>query len=177
MSKEDNAVEKDQDGAQAYNLLAALWQHGTNAYGQLFSCYLVANSIFVAAMCVLLSSQETAAGSAADTWLLLILCLTGIFVAFQMAVSLNRFRCENILIEHWLREEEALAKGARQRFVSWMHEYREDLKCPPARADIGEPPSPNWALKLHRRWWASRAKSFPWLFMVIYLVLLLVGLL
>src|SRR6476620_6374564 len=76
----------DAEPQTTYRHLLDLWTSGVRDYHSLLSDYLAANSIFVAAIGFLLARQPL---TLIFTLLVIILCLFGVLMTFQMAIVLG----------------------------------------------------------------------------------------
>ena len=76
---------------QTYDTLVNLWTSAVRDYHSLLSDYLTANSIFTAAIGVILARQLP---TLLFTFLGMILCVFGILMVLQMAIVLGRFSAQ-----------------------------------------------------------------------------------
>jgi hypothetical protein len=153
---------------RSYENLVTLWTSGVRDYHSLLSDSLLANSIFVAAIGLLLARQEAAA---IFTLPVALLCIFGILMTIQMAILLGRFSAQNRLWEWQLRGIEQASSWTHRRVFTELHQFRDRRT---ALRDQGNDPcvlEPNWAICQHRQWWARREISFPYFFGSVYGVL------
>jgi hypothetical protein len=163
-SKRENELEHN------YQILLTLWTNGVRAYNGLLSSYLTANSVFVAAIGFLLSRPT---GGNIFVLLVIFFSVFGFIITLQMAIVLGRSDAQNDLWEWRLRGIERDAAWSQLRFIDDYHRLKNDRVI---LEDLNNNPttlSPNWALRVHRRWWARRAVSFPLFFGIIYVTFLL----
>lgn len=158
------------DLERSYEDLLHLWTSGIRDYHSLLSDYLTANSIFVAAIGFLLAREPA---TKIFSIFVFVLCIFGVLITLQMAIVLGRFDAQNAFWEWRLRGIERSAAWTRiklfEDFLSLKDEkqvLKDDRNIPPAFY-------PNWALRVHRQWWARRAVSFPLFFGIIYGLFLL----
>jgi hypothetical protein len=154
---------------QSYRNLLTLWTSGVRDYHSLLSDYLTANSIFVAAVGFLSARQPQ---MAIFSLLVLVLSVFGIFITLQMAIVLGRFDAQNALWEWRLRGIERAAGWKQLQPFDDYFRLKDQKQI--LEDDRNIPPQfhPNWALSVHRQWWARRAVSFPLFFAIIYLLFL-----
>ena len=105
---------------QTYGNLINLWTSAVRDYHSLLSDYLMANSIFVAAIGYILARQPP---TILFTCLGMILCVFGIFMVVQMAIVLGRFSAQIALWEWQLRGIERHWKEAPQGADAAIHRY------------------------------------------------------
>lgn len=161
----------DQDALdRTYANLVELWTSGVRDYHTLLSDYLMANSIFVAAIGFLLARQPV---TLIFTLLVIILCTFGILMTIQMAILLGRFSAQNRLWEWQLRGIERHPAWPRKRIFLNLYRFRDERE--PLQDAGNDPPllRPTWAIRMHRQWWARRAVSFPLFFGIVYGLLLI----
>lgn len=157
----------------SYQNLLNLWTSGIRDYHSLLSDYLTANSIFVAAIGILVTRQPV---PLIFYLLVLILCAFGILMTFQMGIVLGRFSLQNDLWEWQLRGIERKAQWSYPKLIDDLYRLKhrdESIK------DKDNDPTifhSNWAIRQHRQWWAHRAISFSFFFGIIYGLFLLWGL-
>ncbi|SRR5579885_1053404 len=158
---------------RTYQNLLDLWTSGVRDYHSLLSDYLTANYIFLAAIGVLLARQPE---TIIFLLVVVIMSIFGIVITLQMAIVLGRFDAQNALWEWHLQGIERSSNWELQ--TPFLDLYRlKDLKQ--ALEDPSNVPQrfvPNYALQLHRRWWARRAVSFPIFFAILYALFLTWGL-
>ena len=158
-----------------YSSLLNLWSSGIRDYHSLFSAYLTANSIFIAATVLLF--MELFQGC--YDWPILvgfiIVCFIGCLIALQMAIALGRFSAQNGLIGWRIRGIERNFADEQIKILTDIWKFREKKET--IEDSDNDPPSwePNRAIRVHRRKWAIRSKLVPWLFLGAYLTLLLFG--
>jgi len=159
----------DADLDSTYGHLLTLWTSGARDYHTMLSDYLTANSIFVAVIGLILSRGEQ---ELSFTVLIILLCVFGVLLCFQMAIVLGRLSCQNALWEWRLRGIEQDPEWHEEKLVTGLHRLHESRR--PIEDRRNEPPTfePNWAFRQHRQWWAHRAISFPWFFGSVYALLL-----
>jgi hypothetical protein len=155
---------------RTYANLVALWTSGVRDYHTLLSDYLMANSIFVAAIGFLLARRPV---TLIFALLVIILCAFGILMTIQMAILLGRFSAQNRLWEWQLRGIERHPGWLRERIFLNLHRFRDERE--PLEDPTNDPPilRPTWAIRQHRQWWARRAVSFPFFFGIVYGLLLI----
>jgi hypothetical protein len=131
----------------------------------MLSDYLTANSIFVAVIGLLISRESLAL---TFTALIMLLCVFGLLLCFQMAIVLGRFSGQNALWEWQLRGIEQSPEWNKDMLLTGLYRLHETRE--PIENQNNEPKifTPNWAFRQHRQWWAHRAVSFPWFFGVVY---------
>ncbi len=153
-----------------YDHLLTLWTSGVRDYHTMLSDYLTANSIFVAVIGLTVSREPLALSF---TVLIVLLCVFGILLCFQMAIVLGRFSGQNALWEWQLRGIEQDPEWRAEKLMMSVHLLHEAQR--PIENRRNEPPvfEPNWAFRQHRQWWAHRAISFPWFFGSVYSLFLL----
>jgi hypothetical protein len=159
----------DADPEITYRHLLDLWTSGVRDYHSLLSDYLTANSIFVAAIGLLLARQPPAV---VFTLLVIVLCLFGVLMTLQMAIVLGRFSAQTSLWEWRLRGIERADRWKRPQLFSDLHRYRDRHESLSEQGN--DPPAihPSWAVRQHRRWWARREVSFPLFFGTLYVLIL-----
>ncbi|HZS11281.1 MAG TPA: hypothetical protein VFA38_03455 [Nitrospirales bacterium] len=157
---------------QTYTNLLTLWTSGVRDYHTLLSDYLTANSIFVAAISLLLSRERS---TVIFQVLVVILCLFGILMTLQMAIVLGRFSSQTRLWEWQLRGIERTSDRMSRKPFQTLHQLTKEHRAIDDPAN--DPPTfyPNWATRQHRQWWARREISFPLFFGIIYLLFLVWG--
>lgn len=155
---------------EAYQHLLTLWTSGVRDYHTMLSTYLTANSIFVAVIGLLVSRESL---SFPFTLLIVLLCVFGILLCWQMAIVLGRFSGQNALWEWRLRGIEQAIQTEGEKLFTSLHQLHEQRQ--PIQDVQNVPPvfEPNWAFRQHRRWWGHRAVSFPWFFGSVYSLFLL----
>lgn len=148
-----------------YDHLITLWTSGVRDYHTMLSDYLTANSIFVAVIGLLISRESLALPFAA---LIILLCVFGLLLCFQMAIVLGRFSGQNALWEWQLRGIEQSPEWNKDKLLTGLYRLHETQQ--PIENQENEPAvfTPNWAFRQHRQWWAHRAVSFPWFFGFVY---------
>lgn len=159
------AVEQEDISRETYDHLITLWTSGVRDYHTMLSDYLTANSIFVAVIGLLISRESLAV---TFTILILLLCIFGLLLCFQMAIVLGRFSGQNALWEWQLRGIEQRPGWSKDKLLTGLYRLHETQQ--PIVNDHNEPTvfRPNWAFRQHRQWWAHRAISFPWFFGFVY---------
>lgn len=160
------------DKDEQYTALMATWSSGVIAYHSLFSAYLTASSIFVAASVFLLNAFFSNGGETMIAFFLVFIGVIGVFTSFQMAVGLERFTGQNQYFEWELRGIEAAEQFGGVKLFQNLHSWRERQREIENKAL--EPPKykPNWATKIHRFKLAARAKAFPWIFGLYFIVII-----
>ena len=152
---------------RTYENLLTLWTSGVRDYHSLLSDYLTANSIFVAAIGLLLSHQP-----ATLIFLVVVLVLSafGVLITIQMAIVLGRFDAQNLLWELQLRGIERAPEWNGKKLFWDLYRLRHEKNG--LEDSANQPPVffPNYAMKLHRHWWARRALSFPIFFAILYVL-------
>lgn len=153
-----------------YDHLLTLWTSGVRDYHTMLSDYLTANSIFVAVIGLLVSRESLALPF---TLLIVLLCVFGFLLCWQMAIVLGRFSGQNALWEWQLRGIEQDPGWGQQKLITGLYRLHETRESIEDRRN--EPPmfEPNWAFRQHRCWWGHRAVSFPWFFASVYSLFLL----
>jgi hypothetical protein len=157
------------DLRSTYEHLLDLFTSGVRDYHSMLSDYLTANSIFVAVI-GLLNSRES--GGVAFELLILLLCVFGVLLCWQMAIVLGRLSGQNAFWEWQLRGIERDPAWSGHELLGdiyRLHERRLPVRDPRNEPQVFEP---NWAFRQHRRWWAHRAVSFPFFFGCVYGVFL-----
>jgi hypothetical protein len=157
-----------------YKAIMSAWSSGVSSYHSLFSAYLTANSIFIAASILLAKSFLESQHNGALAIVCFSVALTGIFVAFQMAVALSRFSGQNSYFEWELRGMEAKDSFKGISTFTNLYNWREKQE---SILITGHTPSsfePNWAVKIHRYKYAARSKAIPFVFGGFHLVILVV---
>jgi hypothetical protein len=173
---EEDSMESDtnqpdeQNLEHSYQNLLTLWTSGIRDYHSLLSDYLTANSIFVAAIGILVTREPV---SLIFHFLVLILCVFGILMTLQMGIVLGRFSLQNDLWEWQLRGIERKAQWSYRKIIDDL--YRLKHREGTIKDKDNDPAifHSNWALRQHRQWWAHRAISFPLFFGIIYGLFLL----
>jgi hypothetical protein len=155
-----------------YDHLITLWTSGVRGYHMMLSAYLTANSIFVAVIGLLVSRESLALPFTA---LIVLLCVFGLLLCFQMAIVLGRFSGQNALWEWQLRGIEQSPEWNEHKLIMGLYRLHELQQ--PIENRQNDPPvfTPNWAFRQHRQWWGHRAISFPWFFGSVYGLFLLWG--
>lgn len=172
---EQNANLAGPRGAKhTYDNLIDLWTSGVRDYHSLLSDYLMANSIFVAAVGFLLSRQPV---ELLLSFLVIILCIFGILMALQMAIVLGRFSAQNTVWEWQLRGIERSPAWTHRKLFVDLSLFRDSQQTLENRENDLPSLSPDWAVRQHRQWWARREISFPLFFGIAYVLLLLWGVL
>ena len=158
------------DLAPDYDHLLSLWTAGVRDYHSLLSDYLTANSIFVAAIGFLLARASSMRIFSA---LVLVLCVFGVMLTLQMAIVLGRFDAQNAYWEWRLRGIERAPQWTQSKLFEDFFRLKDQKQV--LRDQWNTPGSfhPNWALRVHRRWWARRAVSFPLFFGILYALFML----
>jgi hypothetical protein len=157
------------DPHTTYRHLLELWTSGVRDYHSLLSDYLTANSIFVAAIGLLLAREPL---TLIFLLLVIVLCSFGVLMTLQMAIVLGRFSAQTMLWEWHLRGIESASHWTQPKLFVDLRRYR-DLQ--ESLAEQGNDPPvvhPNWALRRHRQWWARREVSFPMFFGTVYVLFL-----
>jgi hypothetical protein len=119
-----------------YDHLITLWTSGVRDYHTMLSDYLTANSIFVAAIGLILSRESPAMSF---TVLILLLCIFGILLCLQMAIVLGRLSGQNALWEWQLRGIELAQDWQGQKLVTGLYRLHETRQ--PIEDMQNEPPS------------------------------------
>ena len=167
----DDTDRGDQDSLdRTYANLLNLWTSGVRDYHSLLSDYLMANSIFVAALGFLVSRQPV---MRVFTLLVIVLCVFGILMTVQMAIVLGRFSAQNRLWEWRLRGIERSPTWPHRQIFMDLHRFREERQA--LEDPLNDPPTlpPTWAIRQHRQWWGRRAVSFPFFFGIVYGLMLI----
>ena len=157
---------------EQYKLLVSTWSSGVASYHSLFSAYLTANSIFIAASILLAKSYLDNPSSFALAIISVCIALTGIFVSFQMAIALSRFSGQTGYFEWEIRGLEAQDEFEGIKVFQNVRAWRENNK---KVHNPGNDPSsykPNWAVKIHRFKYAARSKGMPVVFGLVQFVAL-----
>lgn len=133
----------------------------STVYNSLFSDYLTANSIFVAAIGFLFARQPS---TIICVVLILILCSFGMLMAVQMAIVLGRFSAQRCLWEWRLRGIEKTKNWSQPKLFGDLRRFQDFHE--PLDDPSNDPPTllPNRAMRQHRQWWARREISFPLFF-------------
>jgi hypothetical protein len=165
MTEEMNRQEEVETLERTYTNLLTLWTSGVRDYHSLLSDYLTANSIFVAAIGLLVSREQL---TMVFTLVILLLCVFGILISLQMAILLGRFSSQNALWEWELRGIENQPTWNSRKLLTGLRHLREGRAL--VQNDENNPPPIhyNWAARQHRQWWAHRAISFPLFFGTVY---------
>ena len=153
-----------------YSTLVTLWSGGTRDYHSLFSAYLSANAIFVAAGMVVMSrfgANEQFVG-----FLLLVISLVGLIVALQMLVALARFSGQNAFFEWRLRSIERHNTVIPFKLFSELWQWRETAKTIEDPNGFPDSFKPNCAVYVHRCFFFRRSKVLPFVFIVVYVLFL-----
>jgi len=148
-----------------YSTLVTLWSGGTRDYHSLFSAYLSANAIFVAAGMVVMSSRTN------DQFvgvLLLVISVVGLIVALQMLAALSRFSGENAFFEWRLRSIERQDNAIPFKLFSELWQWREKAKTIEDPNGFSDSFKPNWAVRVRRCFFFRRSKLLPFVFILIY---------
>jgi hypothetical protein len=153
-----------------YDNLIDLWTSGVRDYHSLLSDYLMANSVFVAAIGFLLSRQSV---ELLLSFLVIVLCVFGILMALQMAIVLGRFSAQNAVWEWQLRGIENDPTWTHRKLFVDLYRFRDSHQTLENRENDPPSLSPDWAVRRHRQWWARREISFPLFFGITYGLLLL----
>ncbi len=155
-----------------YDHLIALWTSGVRNYHTMLSAYLTANSIFVAVIGLLVSRESLALPF---TPLIILLCVFGLLLRFQMAIVLGRFSGQIALWEWQLRGIQQGPEWNQHKLIMGLYRLHELQQ--PIENRQNTPPvfTPSWAFRQHRQWWGHRAMSFPWFFGSVYGLFLLWG--
>jgi len=163
-------MENESGLERTYDRLIALWTSGVRNYHTMLSAYLTANSIFVAVIGLLVSRESLALPFTA---LIILLCVFGVLLSFQMAIVLGRFSGQNALWEWQLRGIEQQSDWKKDKVITNLYRLHELQQ--PIENQLIDPKefSPNWAFRQHRQWWGHRAISFPWFFGCVYGLFLL----
>src|SRR5690349_14329577 len=159
----------DMDTQTTYRNLIELWTSGIRDYHSLLSDYLTANSIFVAAIGLLVSRQPL---SLIFILLVALLCLFGILMVLQMAIVLGRFAAQTALWEWQLQGIDRAGHWNQQQLFVDLRRYRDHHESLEDRENDPPVVQPNWALRQHRQWWARREISFPLFFGIVYVLFL-----
>lgn len=154
----------------AYEYLLTLWTSGVRDYHTMLSDYLTANSIFVAVIGLLVSRESL---SLPFTLLIILLCVFGVLLCWQMAIVLGRFSGQNALWEWRLRGIEQAAHWEGEKLLTSLYQLHEQRQSIQDARNVPTVFEPNWAFRQHRRWWGHRAVSFPWFFGSVYSLFLL----
>lgn len=165
-----NAEEIVQELEKDYEMLISLWSNGVRDYHSLFSGYLTANSIFVAAVLLLFKELCSSPDNLIIKLGILIISAFGAFIAFQMAVALGRFSAQNALIEWRARKIEYGSSWKRFKILSDIREVKENQNGIHDEESIPKLFMPNWALRVHRKKYAGRSQLLPKLFILLYLL-------
>lgn len=155
---------------QSYQFLLDLWTSGIRDYHSLLSDYLTANSIFVAAIGILITQHPV---TLIFAFLILILCAFGILMTLQMGIVLGRFSLQNDLWEWQLRGIERKAQWSYRKLFDDLYRLKHKEKSIQDRDNDPSSFHSNWAIRQHRQWWAHRAISFPLFFGIIYILFLI----
>jgi hypothetical protein len=148
-----------------YDHLIALWTSGVRNYHTMLSAYLTANSIFVAVIGLLVSRESLALPFTA---LIILLCVIGLLLCFQMAIILGRFSGQNALWEWHLRGIEQDQEWSKPTLITGLYRLHELQQPIENRKNDPKVFVPNWAFRQHRQWWGHRAVSFPLFFGCVY---------
>jgi hypothetical protein len=149
----------------AYDHLITLWTSGVRNYHTMLSDYLTANSIFVAVIGLIISRESLALPFMA---LIILLCIFGLLLCFQMAIVLGRFSGQNALWEWQLRGIEQTQDWNQPKLITGLYHLHETHQPIEDRNNDPQVFTPNWAFRQHRQWWGHRAVSFPWFFGCVY---------
>ncbi|MBI2817685.1 MAG: hypothetical protein HYX72_12170 [Acidobacteria bacterium] len=157
------------DLERSYEYLLNLWTSGVRDYHSLISGYLTANSIFVAAIGLLVSRQPTLR---IFSVFIVVLCIFGLVVTLQMAIVLGRFDLQNSLWEWRLRGIERTPGWNHFTPFGDLYTLKDQKTFVTDQQNTPIMFHTNWAFRVHRRWWAHRSISFPLFFGIIYLLFL-----
>lgn len=146
---------------EIYILLTNLRSSGNRDYHSLTSTYLIANSIFMSGVWILLN-QGSVFGYCAS----IILSILGLILCLQMFIAQGRLRAQNMYWEKILREIENKPNWKKQKNFSNLKDIMD------AKNKLGEEVdwSVKFAIKHHKKIWASRMKLMPWLFGIIFIL-------
>lgn len=111
---------------EQYKMLVSAWSSGVGSYHSLFSAYLTANSIFLAASVLLAKSFIENQSSVSFAIISASVSMLGVFVSFQMAVALTRFSGEKGYFEWELRGIEAQRDFEGIELFNNLHRWREN---------------------------------------------------
>jgi len=163
-------TQRESDLESTYDHLVTLWTSGVRDYHSMLSDYLTANSIFVAVIGLLVSRESLAL---TFTALIILLCVFGLLLCFQMAIVLGRLSGQNALWEWQLRGIEQTPEWNRHKLITGLYRLHEMQQPIEDRHNDPQVFIPNWAFRQHRQWWGHRAISFPWFFGSVYGLFLL----
>ncbi len=163
-------MQREFDLDSTYTHLLALWTSGVRNYHTMLSAYLTANSVFVAVIGLLVSRESLALHFTA---LIMLLCVFGLLLSFQMAIVLGRFSGQNALWEWQLRGIEQHSEWKKDKVITNLYRLHELQQ--PIENQLIDPKEflPNWAFRQRRQWWGHRAISFPLFFGCVYGLFLL----
>jgi hypothetical protein len=140
---------------------------GTNSYHNLTSTYLIANSVFVSVTILILSSYT----NVISLYFAITISLIGLILCLQMRIAQGRFTSQNAYWIRLLRIIENHPDWELFKYHDRLFNHMEKNESLPPFSGINEF-KPNWALKHHRKWWAIRMKSLPWLFGITFFILM-----
>lgn len=158
-----------------YASLLNLWSSGIRDYHSLFSAYLTANSIFVAATLLLFKELFSVCTGLLFLIGFLAVCIVGCLIALQMAIALSRFSAQNALIGWRIRSIERGFDNERVKILTDIWAFREKRKSFHDSDNDPQCFKPNRAIRIHRKRWAIRAKLLPWLFLAVYSLCMICG--
>ncbi|HEC92758.1 MAG TPA: hypothetical protein ENI51_07185 [Candidatus Atribacteria bacterium] len=149
---------------EIYVLLANLRSSGDGDYHNLTSTYLIANSILVSAVYILLNQS-----SVFGYYVSIILSILGLILCLQMVIAQGRFRAQNMYWEKILREIENKPNWKKQKIFNNLKDIMDGEEKLGEEVDR----SVRFAIKYHKKIWASRMKLMPWLFGIIFILSLI----
>lgn len=164
------------DDDKVYTALISLRSSGTRDYHSLNSAYLTANLLLISLISILLfMGGNPITGFNA---MILILSLFGIFLCLQMVFAQNRMRYINKLHEERMQKIENENNWMHRIFVdidklvyneerlSYKKLTNEYVSACGYRSEIEK----DRFLGFTNFWFGGRMKTFPWIFMLIYLL-------
>jgi len=165
----------NEDLKKSHDSLQSLWSTGTGDYHSLFSAYLTANSIFIAALVAL--SIVISEDKAKLVYVLgfALLSIIGVAIAVQMALALGRFSAQNYFFEWKLRGIENHPEWSGTVLFRDLWAFREKRECLKDENNDPKCITPNWAIRNHRKKFARRSQMLPWLFFSVYILCLIVS--
>lgn len=143
---------------ETYRLLAEARASGDASYHALANVYAFLHSIMVAALSILVTQGIHCFLLMA---LVLAIVVAGMILCLQTGLAQSLYTQKNAFFDWKLRKIEQKNKWPEQIFTELCQLQKEQKEF----KDF----TTNWVSRHHERWWASRLKTFPWIFGSIYL--------
>jgi hypothetical protein len=157
-----NVCDKD-----IYVAIMQYFAANTNNYHNLTSTYLIANSVFISITMLILSSST----NIISLCLAITTSLVGLTLCLQMRIAQGRFTFQNAYWQRLMRIIESHPDWMLFKYHGELYNLMENnTSIPPVNGF--EEFKPNWEVKHHKKWWATRMKSLPWLFGTTFLILM-----